>query len=347
MISDGLLHILYIEDDEDDFFIMRDMLADINPDKYVLEWCNRPAESISKLNSNHFDLCFLDYRLGSVDGLTILKDIKAQGLDLPVIMLTSQVREDIDREAMQAGAIDYLVKGRISINALERIIRYAISNKNAEKARRETETLQQTKDLAAAVAHEFAQPLQALSNYHELMSNGVLKKEYIEKIGLQIRRIHELTNNLRNITGLKKKDYVDTQILDIEMSSNDQKFIVGNKILIVDDEEIILETLVDMFQLKGLTVDSASNGEDALELIRDNEYEIIISDVMMDGMSGPQLFEKVRAMGNTSTFIFITGYEISDSLKKIVSQADGVLSKPVSMEEFFQTFNSVQDRCII
>ena len=329
------MRILYMEDDEDDFIIMRDMLSEIDRNRYSLEWCFMPDDLLTKLSSQKFDLCFLDYHLGSVDGIDILKKIKARGLDVPVIMLTGQGDSEIDQKAMQAGAVDYIVKGRISSEALERIIRYSLSNHKAEKARRETESLKHTKELAAAIAHEFSQPLQALSNYYELMSAGVIKKEYIEKIGKQIQRIAELTKSLRNITGLQKKEYVDTHILDLTRSSDRPALSAKDKILIVDDEEEIRETIIDMFRIRGLSIEGAASGEEAIQLIRKNDYKIIISDVMMGGMNGPEFFEKVRALGNRSVFIFITGYEISDSLKEAASKADGLLTKPVTLEQFF------------
>lgn len=340
-MSDQVKRILHIDDDEDDYIILRDMLAEIESTSYSIDWAKNEEEGLRKLKDHEYDLCLLDYLLGPTNGIDVLKTMMAQNIDVPIILLTGQGDDIVDKQAMEAGAVDYLTKGRFTTQALERIIRYAIANHQAELMRREADSLQHTKELAAAVANEFAQPLQALSNYFELMKIGITKDAYIEKIGSQIDRIKRLTNSLRNITGLKKKEYVDTRILDITRSDDHTDLSLDDKILVVDDEKPILESMVEMFEIRGLNVEGASSGKQALQLIKENDYKIIISDVMMPGMNGPELFEKVRSSGNRSLFLFITGYEIAKNLEKIISKADGVLNKPVTLEQFFLKFKEL------
>ena len=205
----------------------------------------------------------------------------------------------------------------------------------------EIENLKSVRELAGGAAHEYAQPLQALANYLSLMETGDLPPEHISKARNSIQRIAELTESLRNLTRLQKKDYLDTQILDLKASGSMVKIDEGDRVLVVDDEEDILNTLVEMFQLQGFKCDGALDGYKALEFLKTAEYRMIISDVMMPKMSGPEFFTKAKEMGNTSYFIFITGYEISDDLKNTISKADAVLTKLVSFDQFFETIDRI------
>ena len=73
-----------------------------------------------------FDVCLLDYQLGERTGLDLLREMIARGCRTPIILLTGNDDRDIDVEAMEAGAADYLVKGQFDGRLLERSIRYAI-----------------------------------------------------------------------------------------------------------------------------------------------------------------------------------------------------------------------------
>jgi PAS domain S-box-containing protein len=71
--------------------------------------------------------------------LDLLHEARQQAIDAPVIMLTGRGSRTVDLEAMEAGAADYLVKGRIDPEVLERAIRYALERHRAAQALRESE----------------------------------------------------------------------------------------------------------------------------------------------------------------------------------------------------------------
>jgi len=359
------LSILLIEDDEEDYFITKSHLSQVEGLSYEITWVNNCPDGIKQLEQNVFDVCLLDYRLGEWTGLEFLDTIKASELKTPIIFLTGQGDREIDVRAMEAGASDYLVKNNIDPYILERTIRYAIERKkyesqlldittdlssaleeikNNQKKLIDMENLKSVRELAGAVAHEFAQPLQALSNYLDLLKIGGNIEKYLPKSKDMVDRIAELTQNLRNITSLSKINYVDTQILDIKKSINNGNgvgHIKSNKVLVVDDEDVVLETIVEMLQIRGIECDGTTNGYEALEYVKKNEYKMIISDVSMPEMSGPEFFNRVKATGNKSIFIFLTGYEVTDDLKDVIDRADGLLNKPVSFDEFFQKLDQL------
>lgn len=360
------IHILYIEDDIEDFNIIRESLSDVKEFNFEIEQASTSEKGMARLSKNEHDVCLLDHRLGECTGLDFLYHVNAFLQPTPIIFLTGQGDRELDVEAMKAGASDYISKNNIDGVFLERTIRHAIERKKHEsqlleiqdeltmaimeikdnqKKLIEIENLRSVRELAGAVAHEFAQPLQALSNYISLIGVGGDTKKYITKSEEMISRIAALTENLRNITQLSKKEYVDTQILDINNLSKHKSNGGKQNVLVLDDEYEILETLVEMFEMRGFKCTGVTSGEKALELLKSQNFDIIISDVHMPIMTGPKFFKKVKESGNTSTFIFLTGYEITGDVKKVVDMADGLLNKPVAFDHFFNKLdkiNSVQ-----
>jgi diguanylate cyclase (GGDEF)-like protein/PAS domain S-box-containing protein len=125
-MSGGRLKILLIDDDEDDFILTRGILREIYHDQFEVQWIPALERAEQPLQNGGFDVCLLDYHLGERTGLELLRQMIAQGCRTPIILLTGDDDRDVDVEAMQAGAADYLVKGQFDGRLLERSIRYAI-----------------------------------------------------------------------------------------------------------------------------------------------------------------------------------------------------------------------------
>ena len=119
------LRVLLVEDDEDDYVIIRDLLAEI--EEFDLEWVTDYAGALNAIAREEHDVCLLDYRLGERSGLEVLREASGRGYGTPMILLTGQGDREVDLQAMQAGAADFLVKGRIDAPLLERAIRYAFA----------------------------------------------------------------------------------------------------------------------------------------------------------------------------------------------------------------------------
>lgn len=110
------------------------------------------------------------------------------------------------------------------------------------------------------------------------------------------------------------------------------------KILIVDDEPLIRLSLSRAFKAKGHDVHVAENGIDGEKLWRDLQPEAVILDVLMPGLTGPQLIEKVKGSVKNSKIILISAYAGEynmESAKKL--GADLFIPKP-----FTDIFSVVQ-----
>src|SRR5690606_34770679 len=114
--------LLLVEDDEDDYILTLGLLDDIIANEYTLTWAATPDEARRHFAQNAHDLCLMDYRLGSEDGLRLLREAPLLGFRGPIIMLTGQDNKQLDREALSAGADDYLVKSQLNASGLARTI---------------------------------------------------------------------------------------------------------------------------------------------------------------------------------------------------------------------------------
>ncbi len=127
------MNILFIDDDEDDYILVKSYLSDTPALNFHLEWAKSPAEGLEAILRFQYDLCLLDFKFGGeVDGLGLLQELNKYAKDIPIIFLTNYMEYEIDAEAMKLGAMDYLVKGQIDANLLERSIRHSIARKCAE-----------------------------------------------------------------------------------------------------------------------------------------------------------------------------------------------------------------------
>ncbi len=123
----GPLRVLLVEDDEDDYVLIRDLLAEI--EGLDLEWVDGYEEALGALGRVAYDVCLVDYRLGERSGLALMKEAASRGHTVPMILLTGLGDRNVDLEAMRAGAADYLLKGEIDAPTLERSIRYAFARR--------------------------------------------------------------------------------------------------------------------------------------------------------------------------------------------------------------------------
>jgi signal transduction histidine kinase/CheY-like chemotaxis protein len=117
---------LVVEDQEDDYLYLERMLRKAVFARYEPVWCSTYEEGLQALAERKHDVALFDYNLGTGTGLDLLRKALEMGCDQPVILLTGHDSIEVDREALGAGASDYLCKNDLNITQLERSIRYAL-----------------------------------------------------------------------------------------------------------------------------------------------------------------------------------------------------------------------------
>lgn len=209
------INVLVVEDDEDDYILTSALLSEIQTDRFEPDWARTYEEALEKISAAPFDVCLLDYRLGAHNGLELLRETRDLGFDAPIILLTGQGDQEVDIEAMKAGAADYLVKSQINAANLERSIRYAIQQKQMEEerirrireqlARTQAEAANKAKDdFLAMVSHELRTPLNAMLGWVGILRTNKGKEEVyaraIDAIERSAKAQTRLVNDLLDIS---------------------------------------------------------------------------------------------------------------------------------------------------
>ena len=150
--------IMLIDDDRDDYVLIRDIVNEFGGMSSRLGWTSKYEVALEELTHNRHDIYLIDYRLGEHDGLELMREARAAGCTSPMILLTGQGDHSVDLRAMEAGAADYLEKGRIDAPLLERSIRYAIEHSEVET--RLAQSNAKLRAFAGTASAEMAEPLQ-------------------------------------------------------------------------------------------------------------------------------------------------------------------------------------------
>ncbi|MBW2096437.1 MAG: response regulator [Deltaproteobacteria bacterium] len=106
------------------------------------------------------------------------------------------------------------------------------------------------------------------------------------------------------------------------------------KILIVDDEEMIRTTTRSFLEKFGMTCDEAKNAEEAMKILRDMQYDLVLSDISMPAMDGMEMMKKIKESHPDLAFMIMTGYTGNYTYADIISAgAADYISKPFDMKE--------------
>jgi signal transduction histidine kinase len=163
--------ILLVEDDEDDYILARNWLSAAKGSRFDLKWAKTLEATLTCLKNSEVDAVLVDYDLGAYSGLDVVRELARIDCHLPVIMLTGRGNYEIDLEAMQAGVTDYLPKGEVTPQLLERTIRYSIENKQREEDLREARD-----ELERRVAERTAE----LTQKNEALQAEILERTRVE-----------------------------------------------------------------------------------------------------------------------------------------------------------------------
>lgn len=113
---------------------------------------------------------------------------------------------------------------------------------------------------------------------------------------------------------------------------------MNGRVLVVDDEENVLITIEAILKMDGYEIDTALTGERALELIRQNEYDVVLTDLRLEDMSGQDVLAAVREATPATVSVMLTGYASLDSaLAALREGAYDYLIKPSDPEELRAT----------
>lgn len=90
------------------------------------------------------------------------------------------------------------------------------------------------------------------------------------------------------------------------------------KVLVVDDEQRFAFNMVKLLNLNGLLAEAAYSGEEALERLKENTFDVVLLDVRLPGLTGQATLERLRAAGISAKVIAITGHASTEDAEELI-----------------------------
>ena len=130
------IHVLLVEDSLTDVMLTEEALS---ASRFQIQNCQRLGDALKLLLEKQFDVILLDLGLPDSQGLDTLRTLRRKNPQVAVVVLTGKNDEELALQALKEGAQDYLVKGQIKADSLQRVIRYAVERSASEKMLRGSE----------------------------------------------------------------------------------------------------------------------------------------------------------------------------------------------------------------
>lgn len=191
------LRILLVEDNPGDARLVREMLAEMNTERYETVPVGRLADALRYLTEQSFDAILLDLNLPDSYGLATLIKIRSVAPHVPVIVVSGLADEEMAIHALREGAYTYLVKGQMNGYLLNRSIRYSIERERTEQIQQ----LKRAREYAENIVDTIREVLIVLDNRLRIVSANRSFYETFQTVPERVegRFIHELADQVWDI----------------------------------------------------------------------------------------------------------------------------------------------------
>ncbi|MDJ0840510.1 MAG: ATP-binding protein [Acidobacteriota bacterium] len=185
------LRVLLVEDDEQDMVIVRHCLKAVKT-PYVLDWVDTYEQGCAALESDDYDACLTDFRLGKNNGLELVKQAAQHEWRSPVILMTGMNSRDIEVQSIKSGADDFLMKDEISGPLLDRTIRLSIERHRDKMALRESEErYRMLAEISSAALHNIGNVLNSVGTACYTLKSSLVTANRSNKLNRLARLIRE------------------------------------------------------------------------------------------------------------------------------------------------------------
>jgi two-component system OmpR family response regulator len=120
------------------------------------------------------------------------------------------------------------------------------------------------------------------------------------------------------------------------------------RILVVDDEEDFLETLVNRLNRRGMSAQGALSGREALKMMEEKEFDVVVLDVRMPGMDGLEVLREVKNRWPFVEVILLTGHgSVESGIEGMRLGAFDYVMKPADLEVLIEKIQQARERKIL
>jgi len=321
----SVVNVLFVEDDEDDYILTLDLINDITFEKFNVTRAKNAQIALELLKGSHIDLCFLDYQLGAVNGIELLKQARSLGFNAPVIMLTGQESHSLDETALAAGADDYLVKSELTVARLSRAMRYAlarrdIAHERVERLKAEADNKLKNQFLAH-LSHELRTPLTAILGYTELLIHTQSHSHLDEELSIILRNSQHLLELLNDVLDLSK---IEANKLEVFLSN------VHLSVMLTD----IYTLMNHVAQRKGLTLTLQSDAVPEYIHTDPTRFKQIVMNLINNAI-------KFTDVGSVTIKISLCEHVLNCLKIDVIDTGIGIADENLS--KIFQPFEQVAD----
>ena len=119
---------------------------------------------------------------------------------------------------------------------------------------------------------------------------------------------------------------------------------MAKRVLVVDDEKLIVKGICFALEQEDMKTDVANDGEDALQLAKDNDYDVILLDIMLPKMSGLEVCQQIREFSNVPIIMLTAKGEDMDKILGLEYGADDYITKPFNILEVKARIKAIMRR---
>ena len=179
-----------------------------------------------------------------------------------------------------------------------------------------------------------------MERFLERISLSEYKNQFILKggmlvaamVGLDARATMDLDATIKG---------TNVSVEDVEMIISQRRSCIMNRILIIDDDKALCELIKRSVQAENIEADFCNTGKEGLQKLKEQEYQLVVLDVMMPGMDGFETLEEIRKEYSLPILMFTSKNDSLSKVRGLRAGADDYLTKPFDMDELIARIASL------
>jgi CheY-like chemotaxis protein len=327
----------------------------------VVETAGTLGAAIARLEECTPRVILAGLSLPDSKGIATLREIRGKCHETALVALVGDEDHRTGAMAIGSGAQDYIYESESRPDAIEQAMTRAVGRRRVELEHADSGWKSGIGQTAMGLKHEINNPLAALMLNLEMLKEGghddadeLLDGIEVaaKKIAAVVRRLDGLRTPQR-VPAIGGEAMVDFSGDKSGSKSTNEKKIPGGEgvadsgitILLVDDEESVRAIVTKILTRHGHTVLEAEHGADALRLAASHEgkIDLLISDMYMPGLRGPEIVEKLRPSRPGIAVLFMSGYADEDVARSGVAPGTRFLRKPFTVQELSEAVQKALD----